>query len=322
MKSLRSRETILALAIAAALILSIALANSGLFSHSDQQPAPRKERPSTAMSASPHGSIARITAMTLAMQIHPRTVNTWGEIETRSFVFDSLQRYGYYPRTQEFISDSGGVHVHSGNIIAIKEGVSTKQIVVGAHYDSEGADQGYLDNASGVGLLIELAARLKSKSAPYTIVFVAFGAGERGTLGAHHYLASLDKAQRAATIGVLDLDTVAGGSRLVVTNRSSSTAFRDSLLATAKRLHIELAARSHAPEMTGGDEATFASHGIATASLASTGWKPLPSSPHSLGKDSVTFVEKTYPKRVQRQLTTLSRLLETFLLTKKPEASL
>ena len=36
--------------------------------------------------------------------VHPRAADTWGEIEAREFVFNAFQQYGYFPRTQEFIS--------------------------------------------------------------------------------------------------------------------------------------------------------------------------------------------------------------------------
>ena len=120
--------------------------------------------------------------------VHPRAADTWGEIRARTFVYGAFQQYGYTPRAQEFIAVAGGKRVHSANIIAVKEGESARQLVVGAHYDSAAVGEGYLDNATGIGLLLELAARLKNRTTPYTLVFVAFGAEEEGALGSRYYV--------------------------------------------------------------------------------------------------------------------------------------
>ncbi len=313
MKALRPHGTTIAIA-AAILVLAVGLAASGAFSGRDGEPN-KDVRPSAAMSSSPYGAIAHVTAKALATSIHPRAADTWGDIDARSFVFDTLQRYGYYPRTQEFISGSGAKRVHSANIVAVKDGDSAEQIVVGAHYDSKGPGEGYTDNATGLGLLLEAAARLKSCSTPYTVVFVALGADESGSLGAEHFVRTMGAAQQRATLGVIVLNTVAGGSRLVATSRSGTTWLRDDTLSAAKSLRIPLHTPLHTRSLAAG-EAPFAAGRTATMTLTSAGWAPLGSPPQHTRKDSVAILEKTYPGRVRRQLGSLSRLLETMLTSK------
>jgi alkaline phosphatase isozyme conversion protein len=48
----------------------------------------------------------------------------------------------------------------------VKEGKSTKQVIVGAHYDSVNVGTGADDNASSVGVILETAEVLKKKNLP------------------------------------------------------------------------------------------------------------------------------------------------------------
>ncbi len=335
MSALGTRGGLLALAVAAALLITVGLAAAGAFSGCDQ---PRVEvgRPSRAVSSSPHGAVARVTARTFARTIHPRVHDTWGEIEAREFITGSLQQYGYIPLTQEFISEEGDERIHSANIIAVKQGTLGEQLVVGAAYDSTPEGEGYADNATGVGLLLEAAARVKPLETPYTIVFVAFGAGQRGEAGARHYVETMTALERRATRGVIALDAVAGGDTLTVTTRAGAPGWlRDNALAAAQSLGLELATSPGAPGRPAGTSALpgsdlpFDEAGLVTAAFTATNWAagegdgatataegPL----WGTAADTVAHVEKRYPGRVGRQLADLSLLLET-LLTSELEKS-
>lgn len=68
-------------------------------------------------------------------------------------------------------------------------------VLVGAHYDAQGHREadvypGADDNASGVAALLEIARISAGKKAGPDMVFVAFGAEERGLLGAKAYVAA------------------------------------------------------------------------------------------------------------------------------------
>jgi len=331
MTALRTRGGLLAIAVAAALVLAIGLAAAGAFSGCDR--ATRKTgRPSAAVSSSAHGAVANLLAKTLATTVHPRAANTWGEIGAREFVLNAFQQYGYFPRTQEFIASSPRGRVHSANIIAIKEGASAKRLIVGAHYDSVAVGEGYSDNATGTGLLLETAARIKSQVTPYTIVFVAFGAEERGLLGSRYYARAMSDLERPATIGMIDLDAVAGGTTLSVTSRfGGATWLRDDALTAAKSLGIPLGTspagkgRPAGVSMAPSDDMPFALEDITTAAFTATDWTTDETGRAATAaggrlwhsrKDTVAYVNSTYPGRVRRQLADLSRILETLLTSK------
>ncbi|HEY5387387.1 MAG TPA: M28 family peptidase, partial [Thermoleophilia bacterium] len=275
MSALPSRGGLLAVAVAAALVLAIGLAAAGAFGGRDQ-PVKKTGRPSAAVSSSSHGAVGYVTAKTFAKTVHPRVADTWGEIRAREFVTGAFQQYGYFPLTQEFISGSGATRVHSANIIAVKEGASAKRLIVGAHYDSTLTGEGYADNATGIGLLLETAARIKPRVTPYTIVFVAFGAEERGLAGSRYYARAMSSLERRATMGMIDLDAVAGGAQLLVTSRfGGPTWLRDDALAAAQDLGIPLettaavGGRPAGISLAPSDDLPFALVDFATAAISS-----------------------------------------------------
>jgi alkaline phosphatase isozyme conversion protein len=330
MTALRTRGGLLAVAVAAALMVAIGLAAAGAFGGCTQA-IQKTGRPSAAVSATAHGAVATVLARTLATTVHPRAANTWGEIKARAFVFNAFQQYAYFPRTQEFIASSPGGRVQSANIIAVKEGASAKQLIVGAHYDSAPVGEGYSDNATGIGLLLETAARIKSQDTPYTIVFVAFGAEENGLLGSRYYVRTMSDLERRATLGMIDLDAVAGGTTLSVTSRfGGPTWLRDDALTAAKSLGIPLGTsppgkvRPAGVSMAPSDDAPFALEDIATAAFTATDWAAASNGLTATAEgrlwhsrtDSVAYIDRTYPGRVRTQLTHLSRLLETLLTSK------
>jgi aminopeptidase YwaD len=94
-------------------------------------------------------------------------------------------------------------------------------VVVGAHYDHLGLGMtgsldpepegkihhGADDNASGVAGLLELARRFRARPAPRrSLVFVAFGAEEEGTLGSSHFVKAPPRPDRI--VGMFNMDMI------------------------------------------------------------------------------------------------------------------
>ena len=332
MTALRTRGAWLAIAVAAALVVAVGVAAAGAFGGCSGTTT-KAGRPSAAVTSSAYGSVATVTARTLAETVPHRVADTWGEIHAREAIYDAFQQYGFFPRLQEFIALGKGGRVHSANIFAVKEGDSAKQLIVGAHYDSVSVGQGYSDNASGIGLLLETAARVKSQPTPYTIVFVAFGAEEKGLVGSRYYVKTMSDVERKATIGMIDLDAPAGGDFISVTSRYGSPAWlRDDALTAAKSLGIPLKSSPAGKGRPAGitwspsDDDPFALSGIATAVFTSTNWTAGQGDGRTAtadagelwhtAKDTVAFIDGRYPGRVRTQLAQLTRLLETLLTSK------
>lgn len=78
----------------------------------------------------------------------------------------------------------------SYNVIATKRSHPNHDtgqiIVVGAHHDSVRNAPGANDDASGTGVLLEMARVLKNMPTDTEIRFIAFGAEERGLVAIMH----------------------------------------------------------------------------------------------------------------------------------------
>jgi hypothetical protein len=101
------------------------------------------------------------------------------------------------------VADVAPKRASTRNVVGILPGKGDEAVVVGAHYDHLGlgpfgsldpAPDGKIhhgadDNASGVAGLLELARRLAAAGPlPRSVVFIAFGAEELGTLGSSYFV--------------------------------------------------------------------------------------------------------------------------------------
>ena len=93
-------------------------------------------------------------------------------------------------RTREGPKTFNGV-----NVIGVIPGtrVTDRYIVVTAHYDHVGVNDGQIfngadDNASGVATMLALAADLKRQAPEHSVLIVALDGEERGLLGAKHFV--------------------------------------------------------------------------------------------------------------------------------------
>ena len=116
-----------------------------------------------------------------------------------------------------------GQPVTARNVVGILPGARLPQesFVIGAHYDHLGmgwpeayagnenqVHPGADDNASGVAVMLELAANLVSQGAPTrSLVVVAFSAEEAGLYGSRHYVAN-PALPRDGIFGMLNFDSV------------------------------------------------------------------------------------------------------------------
>ena len=86
---------------------------------------------------------------------------------------------------------------------------SSKQIIVGAHYDGDGAG----DNASGTALLLAAACGLKEQgiTPPVDLVFIFFDAEEIGFYGSKEYVEKMTDEEIASTLYMINMDSIAFG---------------------------------------------------------------------------------------------------------------
>lgn len=153
-----------------------------------------------------------------------RSIGTAKEAETVAYLTDRLTSFGYTPVLQPFTYTFRGQELTSYNIIAERPGTSGKQVIVGAHYDTAPSRlgsspldrsglEGTNDNASGVGVLLELAERL-DPDRNVGVKFVLFGAEEIGLIGSEFHAQSLSPEEVKNTAVMVNLDSLVVGDKM------------------------------------------------------------------------------------------------------------
>lgn len=298
------------------------------------RPAPSPEpAPPTPV---PIAELAWPHIQTLSSTIGLRVAGTPGEERARDYIAEQLAGLGYSVEQQSFSFDAGS---RSTNVIATKPGRTDARLLVGAHYDSTNVGLGASDNASGTAALLALAQVLADRELPFTLVLIAFGAEERGMLGAAHYLAQMDPQDTERTVGMINLDSLFGGDFLYVhAGPSDSGWLRDQALAAARALDIDLRTNpglnpEYPAGTTGpwGDHTPFMQAGMAIAHFESTNWEVgeldgyTQTATHGsfwhTPRDTVSDIEAAFPGRTEAQLRDMLAVLERFLTTLTPPPS-
>jgi Zn-dependent M28 family amino/carboxypeptidase len=133
-------------------------------------------------------------------------------------------------------------------------------VVVTAHYDHLGVSDGKLfngadDNASGVAVLLQLAARFGGSRPPEnSFIFAALDAEELGLLGARALVKQLQAEKRALALNV-NLDMVSRSDRgeLYAVGTHQTPALRAPLGRVAARAPVKLIFGHDRPELGKGD---------------------------------------------------------------------
>jgi aminopeptidase YwaD len=107
------------------------------------------------------------------------------------------------------------------NIIAEVKGSQYPEeiILIGGHYDSVSEVPGAMDNASGTGIVMELARLYASRGSKRTLRFAAWASEEFGLIGSRHYLKLLkqrDQEERSREGFVKDFDKTEMDNHLCV----------------------------------------------------------------------------------------------------------
>ncbi len=177
------------------------------------------------------------------------------EADTADYLEGLFNNYGLATTVQPFSYERNGTTFNSQNIIAEKTGTSGLQIILGAHYDTRPSSssidrsslQGTNDNASGVGLLMELAEAVNSLPTEHTIKFIAFGSEEVGLIGSEYYASNMSNGEINSTLYMANFDSIVFGDFMyfnaglpaAVDDRPSWGFVRDMALDIASDLGIE-----------------------------------------------------------------------------------
>jgi alkaline phosphatase isozyme conversion protein len=173
-----------------------------------------------------YGGIARALMGDMA-NIGTRVAGSPAETQTAQYIKSAFIALGYAADTQAFTAASGTQTITSANIVAVKKGTSSQEIIVGAHYDSTAAGPGADDNTSGVAVMLEVAKLVMGVKTPYTVRFVAFGAEESGLLGSTAYLNQMSQDEIQNVIVMVDLDSLVAGDVAYAYSDEGQSTVRD-----------------------------------------------------------------------------------------------
>ncbi|MBD8071155.1 M20/M25/M40 family metallo-hydrolase [Bacillus sp. PS06] len=277
------------------------------------------------------GAMAYEHTKYLAYEIGQRIAGSANERLAESYIKGQFERMGLETEVQEFTYTRSGRTTSSSNVIAYKPGKSSKQIIVGAHYDSVSAGLGVDDNASGVGVMLEVAEVLKKINTPYSIVYIAFGAEEVGLQGSNYFARNMSPEEIANTVGMINLDSLAVGDKMYVYGSAGEDGFiRDQALKIAEKKKLNVGTNPGInpayPYGTTGDwsdHAPFKRIGIPIGYLEATNWEIGAQDGYDqtvehggiwhTSNDTLEFIEREYPGRIQEHLSTFSTLLTDLL---------
>ena len=158
------------------------------------------------------------------------------------------------------------------NVIAKKKPKKStgneKAVVVSSHYDSVVGAPGANDNASGTGLVLELARAFQNVETDKEIRFITFGSEETGLLGSDYYVNSLSQKERDRILGVFNADMVATNydkaKNLYAMTPDGSTNFVTDALQAGKQLNNDLVLQG---KFGSSDHVPFAEAGIPLCSI-------------------------------------------------------
>jgi alkaline phosphatase isozyme conversion protein len=277
------------------------------------------------------GSLAYKHLKVLSDDIGARVVGAASEAAAKDYIHNEFKGMGYETIVQAFSYTRRGTTFSSANVIATKPGKSTKQVIVGGHYDSVSASKGADDSASGISVILEVAEVLKHINTPYTIKFVAFGAEETGLRGSSYYVSQMSLEDIQSTVVMINLDSLAVGDYMYVYGNEGEAGFaRDQALNIAEKLKLSLQTNPglnpHYPAGTTGDwsdHAPFKAKGIPYAYFEATNWElgDLDGYTQTVKdgeiwhtpKDTLEYIESNYPGRLQEHLSTFSKVLTDLL---------
>lgn len=125
----------------------------------------------------------------------------------KAFIIAELKADGY-KKNQIECQDFKYNEYSGSNIVLTVEGQdSSKQVIVGGHYDGDGIG----DNGSAIALMLATAKNLKDKKPLYTVKYVFFDCEEIGCLGSTYYAESLSEEEAKNTVYMVNIDSILFG---------------------------------------------------------------------------------------------------------------
>lgn len=305
------------------------------------------------------GQIAEQQIRHLATYFPGRMAGSPAELLAADYLDQRFRALGYQSNKRSFntryhyLSKNGEKSwrtLTATSVIAAKAGSQPQQILIVAHLDTytpqsdDDLDnnlggltlQGVDDNASGIGVMLELAERLSAIPTRYTLRFVALSAEEIGLQGANNYLQRMSAEEQQNTLLVINLDNLIVGDKLYFNSGKNTPAevvknTRERALNIARRYGISAAINpGDNPEFPRGtsccsDGEAFDTAGLPLLAVEATNWSlgkqdgyqqraisphfPTGTSWHQSRIDNLAYLDKYLPGRIEKRSKDSVRIL-------------
>lgn len=307
----------------------------------------------------PFGEIAAEQARHIATVFPGRMTGTPAEMLSADYVRQQFADMGYQSDIRAFHSryiytsrnhTQNWHNVTGSTVIAAHEGKAAQQIIILAHLDTfapmsdNDVDnnlggltlQGIDDNAAGVGVMLELAERLKGIPTQYSVRFIATSGEEEGRLGAENVLSRMSAKEKKNTLLVINLDNLIVGDKLYFNSGKTTPApvrklTRDRALAIARAHGIYATTNPGGnaayPKGTGccNDGEIFDKAGIPVLYVEATNWSlgkkdgyqqrakskafPDGTSWHDVRLDNQQHIDAALPQRIEHRSRDVVRIM-------------
>lgn len=185
----------------------------------------------------------------LAVEIGYRMSGTEGDELAASYIAETFEGLGWSAERRPFALPQGG---QTWNVVGTPPGFSEQSpyLLLGGHYDSLNGP-GANDNATGIGVVLEIARALDARPAALPVLVVAFGAEERQPtperehhIGSRHHVAQMSPPARRNLVAMVNVDMVGHGDTIICGRMSSGPREgTDKCLAVGKSLGIPVRER-------------------------------------------------------------------------------
>lgn len=305
------------------------------------------------------GEVASQQARQIAAMFPGRMTGTPAEMLSADYLQQQFAAMGYESNIRKFKTryrytskdnQQSWQNVTGSTVIAAHSGKLPQQIIVMAHLDTyaphSDADvdhnlggltlQGIDDNASGLGVMLELAQALKDVPTQYGIRFIATSGEEEGNLGAENLLSRMSEQEKKNTLLVINLSNLIVGDRLYFNSGKNTPATvrkltRDRALAIAHAHGIiassNLGLNAAHPQGTRccNDAEVFDKVGIPVLAVEAASWAPgrkesgmqrakskaFPNgvSYHDARLDNQQHIDEALPGRIERRSREVMRIM-------------
>lgn len=202
-----------------------------------------------------------------------RGIGTAGGLKAREFVVKRFKEIGLKSFGNSYLqpfdfTNRNNEKLNGANVIGYIAGKrkSEKYIVVTAHYDHVGVQNGEIyngadDDASGVAALFALANYFKKNRPAHSLVFVAFDGEESGLRGSRHFVAAPPVAKDSIRLNVnLDMVSRSDKNELYAAGTFHYPTLKPPLETVAKNAKVKLLIGHDRPEQKSDDWTNQSDH--------------------------------------------------------------